>query len=107
MDYDFKLFFVLKASNRGVRDEDLILKSKVNECICQAQTKSKIAFRVIINQIMDDEVYNLYRDNMAIDNFRRFSADLKISGHKFTKIHIDNVLLFRFDTIKSLGFDLN
>ncbi|KAG0306105.1 hypothetical protein BGZ98_002969 [Dissophora globulifera] len=102
MDYDFKLFFVLKASNRGIRDEDLILMSKVNECICQAQTKSKIHFRVIINQIMDDEVYNLYRDNMAIDNFQGFFVDLKIPGYSFNEIHIDNVLLLRFDADNTL-----
>ncbi|KAG0310538.1 hypothetical protein BGZ99_000324 [Dissophora globulifera] len=102
MDYDFKLFFVLKACNRGVNDEDLILMSKVNECICQAQTKTKIDFRVIINQIMDDEVYNLYRDIMAIDNFRSFFAHLKISGYSFNDIRIENVLLLRFDAAKPL-----
>ncbi|KAG0311422.1 hypothetical protein BGZ99_010174 [Dissophora globulifera] len=105
MDCHFKLFFVLKACNRVVRDEDLTLISKVNGYICQAQTKSKIDFRVVINQTMDDEVYNLYHDNMAIDNFRSFLEDLEIPGYKLNKIHIDNVLLFRFDGTKSLGIE--
>ncbi|KAG0310539.1 hypothetical protein BGZ99_000325 [Dissophora globulifera] len=102
MRYDFKLFFVLKADNRGVGDADLILMSKVNECIRQAQTKVRIKFRVIINQIMDDDVYNMYETSVAVDNFRGFFAGLTIKGYSFSDIHILSVLLLRFDKQKIL-----
>ncbi|KAG0310540.1 hypothetical protein BGZ99_000326 [Dissophora globulifera] len=98
--YEFKLFFVLKANNRGPPLEELILISKVHECVHQAQAESRIEFAIIFDQIMDDPVYNMYREKVAVDNFRRFFADVKIPGCSFNDIHIDNVIMLRFDTGK-------
>ncbi|KAG0306107.1 hypothetical protein BGZ98_002971, partial [Dissophora globulifera] len=100
LDGEPALFFVLKASNRSPPLEELILISKVHECVHQALAETRIEFTIIIDQIMDEQVYSLYRDNVAIDNFRRLFAEVKIKGCSFNDIQIDNVIMLRFDTGK-------
>ncbi|KAF9167391.1 hypothetical protein DFQ26_004720 [Actinomortierella ambigua] len=93
--YRYNLTFVLKASNRGFEDADLLMMSKVNEYV-RGVDGSKVTFKVIINQIMDDAVYNMYNETMAKDNFRSLFAKLKEEGLHFD-IKINSVLLLRRD----------
>ncbi|KAG0306106.1 hypothetical protein BGZ98_002970 [Dissophora globulifera] len=99
-NYDFKLFFVLKADNRGPPNNELILMSKVNECVHQAQAETRVKFTAIINQIMDDNVYKLYADYVVDDKFRGLFTKMKIPGCIFNDIHIENVIMLRFDEEK-------
>ncbi|KAF9321226.1 hypothetical protein BG006_002660, partial [Podila minutissima] len=95
--YDYKLYFVLKASNRGPNDYDLLMMSKINECIKQANG-SRVSFRLIVNQIMDQGVYDMYKEGLQNDNCRSLFATMhaKIPGFSFD-IQIDNVMLLMFD----------
>ncbi|KAG0269896.1 hypothetical protein BGZ95_001862 [Linnemannia exigua] len=104
-NYNFKLVFVLKADNRGPSDQDLVLMSKVNSSVREANAMSKVDFQVIVNQIMDTEIYDMYQKEIAHDNFRSFFAKLKIENFSFD-IHIKNVRLFMYnkDKITSEGF---
>ncbi|KAF9352751.1 hypothetical protein BGX26_009464 [Mortierella sp. AD094] len=92
--YDYKLYFILKASNRGPDDKELVMMAKVNECVQQAG--SNAIFRVIVNQILDEEVYDLYLKCMANDNCQRMFETLKIDGFSFN-ITVDSVLLLCFN----------
>ncbi|KAF8976092.1 hypothetical protein BGZ46_008580 [Entomortierella lignicola] len=94
--YDYKVFFVLKANNRGPDDAEMVMMAKFNE---QARRidGAKISFRVIVNQIMDQEVYDIYRDNVAGDNFRGLFSSLNLRGFSFD-IKIDKVILLWFNT---------
>ncbi|KAF9202944.1 hypothetical protein BGZ49_006949 [Haplosporangium sp. Z 27] len=92
--YDYKLYFVMQASNRGPDDAEMMMMSRINECIKQAN--SKASFRLIVNQIHDQDIYNMYMDNIAMDNCKGFFGSLNIEGYSFD-IKIDNVLLIRFD----------
>ncbi|KAG0221555.1 hypothetical protein B0O80DRAFT_422801 [Mortierella sp. GBAus27b] len=93
--YDYKLFFVILAGNRGLTTEDVALMSIVDECIRQANG-AKIDFQVIVNQINDDAIYNMYYEHVAKDNFRGLFASLKIKGHSFN-ISVNGVILILFD----------
>ncbi|KAG0282416.1 hypothetical protein BGZ96_000494 [Linnemannia gamsii] len=93
--YDYKLYFVLKASNRGPDDADMVMMSRINECIQQANG-AKVSFRVIINQIQDDEVEKMYRTEVAEDNFKSLFESLDIENFSFD-INIDSVTLVRFN----------
>lgn len=67
--YNHKLYFALKADNRGPQDPELVMMAKVNECVKRIDG-SKVTFRIIFNQIHDDATYNMYRDELAYDNFK-------------------------------------
>ncbi|KAF9382712.1 hypothetical protein CPB97_006995 [Podila verticillata] len=92
--YDYKLYFVMKADNRGPLNSDLVMMSKVNQCIKQVDG-SRVSFRIIVNQITDQEVYDLYEQRLANDNFATLFKSLKIPGYSFD-IKIDRVMLLRF-----------
>lgn len=94
-DYEYKLFFVLKASNRGPDDGEIVMMSKISESIKQVNG-CRVSFRVIVNQIMDQRVYDMYQDHLAKDNFVSFFGALDIPGFSFN-IKIDGVILLRFD----------
>ncbi|KAG0324736.1 hypothetical protein BG000_002093 [Podila horticola] len=94
LDYEFKIFFVMKASNRGPDDAEMVMMSKINECI-KTVAGSRVSFRLIVNQIMDDEVNKMYEDNMAKDKCRSFFKTLDIEGFSFD-IKIDSVMLLRY-----------
>ncbi|KAG0003154.1 hypothetical protein BGZ65_001963 [Modicella reniformis] len=94
--YDYKLYFVLKANNRGPEDADMVMLSRISECI-QRANGTRISFRVIINQIQGEDVYGMYKEEVANDNFRNVFKTLKLEGFSFDNIQIDNVLLLRYD----------
>ncbi|KAG0021822.1 hypothetical protein BGZ82_011188 [Podila clonocystis] len=94
LDYDFKIFFVMKADNRGPSDSDMVMMSKINESI-KTVHGSRVSFRVIVNQIMSDDVHEIYQENLAKDNFKSFFASLDIEEFSFD-IKIDSVMLLRF-----------
>ncbi|KAG0330775.1 hypothetical protein BG000_011462, partial [Podila horticola] len=104
--YDYKLYFVLKASNRGPDDHDLLMMSKINECIRQANG-SRVSFRLIVNQIVDQRVYDMYKEGLQDDNCKSLFATMAAEIPEFSfDIQIDNVMLLRFDkeTVSSRGF---
>ncbi|KFH72865.1 hypothetical protein MVEG_00090 [Podila verticillata NRRL 6337] len=94
LDYEFKFFFIMKADNRGPSDAELVMMSKVNECI-KTSYGSRVSFRVIVNQIMNDEVNKIYEDHVAKDNCESLFQGLDIPGYSFD-IKIDSVILLRY-----------
>ncbi|KAF9313938.1 hypothetical protein BG006_004046, partial [Podila minutissima] len=94
LDYEFKIFFVMKADNRGPSDPEMVMMSKINECI-KTVTGSRVSFRLIVNQIMSDEVYKMYEDYVAKDNCKSFFDGLDIQDFSFD-IKIDSVMLLRY-----------
>ncbi|KAF9382716.1 hypothetical protein CPB97_006999 [Podila verticillata] len=97
--YDYKLYFVTKADNRGPSNADLVMMSKINKCIKQV-SGSRVSFRVIVNQIMGEDMYEMYQQEMAFDNFvTLFKAldtdEIELRGFSFD-IEIDKVMLLRF-----------
>ncbi|KAF9212102.1 hypothetical protein BGZ59_007201 [Podila verticillata] len=97
--YDYKLYFVTKADNRGPSNADLVMMSKINQCIKQV-TGSRVSFRVIVNQIMGRDMYDMYQQEMAFDNFKSFfkaldTDEIELRGFSFA-IEIDKVMLLRF-----------
>ncbi|KAF9376944.1 hypothetical protein CPC16_012071 [Podila verticillata] len=95
LGYDYKLYFVMLATNRGPDDRDLVMMSRINDCIKEVKG-SQVSFRLIVNQIMDERVFGMYQDELAYDNFKSFFKELKIDGFSFN-IKIDHVTLLRFD----------
>ncbi|KAF9435839.1 hypothetical protein BGZ76_005414 [Entomortierella beljakovae] len=94
--YEYKLYFVLHAHCRGIPNEELLMMYKVNEVVRQAG--SWATFRIIVNQIPDDDVYRLYRDAIAEDNCRGLFEELNIEGYSFNHIQIEEVMLVRFSS---------
>ncbi|KAF9112126.1 hypothetical protein BGX27_003939 [Mortierella sp. AM989] len=92
--YEYKLYFVLKASNRGPDDAEMLMMARINECVGKA--KSKATFRVIVNQIQEQDIYEMYEKNVAADNCRGLFEMVKIEGYSFD-IKVENVLLIRYD----------
>ncbi|KAF9325723.1 hypothetical protein BG006_010810 [Podila minutissima] len=97
MDFEFKIFFVMTANNRGPQDREMVMMSKINECIKTA-AGSRVSFRLIVNQIMSDDVYKMYEHHVAKDNCKTLFKDLDIEGFSFD-IKIDSVMLLRFDEV--------
>ncbi|KAG0029640.1 hypothetical protein BGZ81_003567 [Podila clonocystis] len=94
-DYEYKLYFVMKADNRGPPDAEMVMMSKINESIKQVNG-CRVSFRVIVNQIMSPEVYDMYDEGLAKDNFQSLFATLDIPGFSFD-IKIDGVMLLEYD----------
>ncbi|KAF9022914.1 hypothetical protein BGZ52_000354 [Haplosporangium bisporale] len=94
LDYDFKLFFIMKADNRGPSDAEMVIMSKINECI-KTVDGSRVSFRVIVNQIMSDDVSKIYEDYVAKDNCKSLFEGLDIPGFSFD-IKVDSVMLLRY-----------
>lgn len=80
--YDYQLFFIMQASNRGPSDNELIKMSKINGCIKRI-SGLRISFHVIVNKIEFEEVYDMYRDNLAHDNCKSLFESLEIPGFSF------------------------
>ncbi|KAG0004110.1 hypothetical protein BGZ65_000913 [Modicella reniformis] len=93
--YDYKIFFVVMASNRALTYADLSLMFLVNDAIRQVND-AKVAFRIIVNQIRDDEMYKMYDEHLAKDNCRSFFGSFKFEGRPFD-IQINDVLLLRYN----------
>ncbi|KAF8986330.1 hypothetical protein BGZ52_009092 [Haplosporangium bisporale] len=109
-NYDYKLYFVTLATNRGPLNPDLVMMSKVNQCIKKVGG-SHVSFRVIVNQIMAAPVYEMYKKEMASDNFKSFfqsldkAKEIGLRGFSF-KISIDSVMLLMFNEsdVETHGF---
>ncbi|KAF9168583.1 hypothetical protein DFQ26_005614 [Actinomortierella ambigua] len=93
--YRYNLTFVLRANNRGFEEADLLMMSKVNEYV-RGLDGLKVTYKVIINQIMDDAVYNMYNESVVKDNFKSQFAELEEEGYHFD-IKINSVLQLRHD----------
>ncbi|KAF9212104.1 hypothetical protein BGZ59_007203 [Podila verticillata] len=108
--YDYKLYFVTLATNRGPLNPDLVMMSKVNQCIKKANG-TRVSFRVIVNQIMAAPVYDMYQQEMAFDNFKSFfetldkAKEIGLRGFSF-EISIDSVMLLMFSEsdVETNGF---
>ncbi|KAF9323968.1 hypothetical protein BG006_000966 [Podila minutissima] len=83
------------CSNRGPADDEIVLVSKINDSIKQVNGH-RVSFRVIVNQIMDQSVYDMFQDHLAKDNCVSFFGSLDLPGFSFD-IKIDGVMLLRFD----------
>ncbi|KAG0217721.1 hypothetical protein BGX31_000155, partial [Mortierella sp. GBA43] len=92
--YKYKLFFILIAHPRGFQGQDLALMSQVNKCVRQANM-SKIDFRIIINQIQDDEVYKMYEERVVKDNFQKAFGSPQLKKYNLD-IQVNGVMLVRF-----------
>ncbi|KAG0315732.1 hypothetical protein BG000_005093, partial [Podila horticola] len=103
--YDYKLYFVMLASNRGPDDKEMVMMSRINDCIKKADG-SRVSFRVIVNQIPDQKVYDMYQESLADDNCESLFASMDIEGFSFD-IKIDNVMLLMFDKeeVSKCGFE--
>lgn len=93
--YDFKLYFVLQASNRGPTPQELVMMHEVNKCVRQSGSGEHMTFRIIVNQIPSNVVKELYKP-LADNNFVHYFDQLRIDGYSFD-IKIGKVLLLDFD----------
>ncbi|KAK3808457.1 MAG: hypothetical protein J3Q66DRAFT_76226 [Benniella sp.] len=102
--YDYKLFMVLKGTNRGITAEDLALMSKVSKCVRQAND-AKVEYRVIVNQIENEDIYKMYEERVVKDNFRGI-IDLIGRDQYELDIEITSVMLVRTDEAAVKGMQL-
>ncbi|KAF9352754.1 hypothetical protein BGX26_009467 [Mortierella sp. AD094] len=93
--YSYKIFFVLKAESNGPDNREMVMMAKVNECVRQA-TGAKVKFGVIINQIADDQVYQMYYEEAVENKFQKHFSSLTIPGFSFD-IDIGHVALLSRD----------
>ncbi|KAF9352753.1 hypothetical protein BGX26_009466 [Mortierella sp. AD094] len=100
LGYDYRIYFILKASNRGPSDAELAMIANVNK-IVQNSRCTMVVYRVIINQILDQEVFDMYKENIAEDNFKTLFSTLDIRNLSFNFI-IEGVTLLRYDTKDNL-----
>ncbi|KAF9372827.1 hypothetical protein CPB97_000991 [Podila verticillata] len=93
--YDYKVYFVMLATNRGPSNADLVMMSKISECIKRAGG-SPVSLRIIVNQIMEENVFKMYQE-LADDNFKSFleTNDIELQGISFD-ITVDSVILLKF-----------
>ncbi|KAF8926924.1 hypothetical protein BGZ58_010762 [Dissophora ornata] len=94
--YNFKLFFVLRAGNSGPDNEDMVMMAKVNECVRKVGG-ARVTFRVIVNQIINQQVYDMYKEEIVKDNFQKRLSALNIDGFSFN-INIDHTILLWFNS---------
>jgi hypothetical protein len=93
--YKYKLFFVLRATNRGLCREDLAQMSAVNRCVRLAND-TKVEFGIIINQIQDELVYTMYKENFTRESLRKLFRDPRFESYELD-IEFNSVLLVRFN----------
>ncbi|KAF9372826.1 hypothetical protein CPB97_000990 [Podila verticillata] len=101
LEHSYRIYFVLKAGNRGPDDSEMVMMSKISECVRKADG-SQMSFGVIVNQIPTGEVETMYKQ-LAKDNFRDMFEALEIPGFTFD-ITIDSVIMLPFD---ELGLEQN
>ncbi|KAG0021825.1 hypothetical protein BGZ82_011191 [Podila clonocystis] len=88
--------FMMQADNRGPSDSDMVMMSKINERI-RTVHGSRVSFRLIANQVVGDEVHNMYQEEVVSSNFKSAFESLNITKFSFIDITMDNVLLLRYD----------
>ncbi|KFH72861.1 hypothetical protein MVEG_00086 [Podila verticillata NRRL 6337] len=96
LGFNYRFYFVLKADNRGPDDKEMVMMSRISECVRKADG-SQMSFGVIVNQILSDEVGAMYKE-LAKDNFRSMFEGLSIPGFVFD-IKIDSVIMLPFDEL--------
>ncbi|KAI9241266.1 MAG: hypothetical protein BYD32DRAFT_77366 [Podila humilis] len=96
LGFNYRLYFVLKADNRGPDDKEMVMMSRISECVRKSDG-SQMSFGVIVNQIPSEEVGDMYND-LAKDNFRSMFDGLSIPGFTFD-INIDSVIMLPFDEL--------
>ncbi|KAG0021824.1 hypothetical protein BGZ82_011190 [Podila clonocystis] len=96
-NYNYRLYFVLKADNRGPGDNEMVMMSKISECVRKADG-SKMSFGVIVNQIRTADVHSMYEQEMVSDRFQSVFAGLDIPGFTFD-IKIDSVIMLPYDEV--------
>lgn len=129
-EYDYKLIFVVQASNRTMTTDDMTLICEVNRCLVDAgmlqdqdggrargevgfydfydekyePQRPKISFRIIVNGISGQKQYDAY-NGFAHDKFQSFFSDNHTGATPFD-IHVEEVLLLRADddAVASGGF---
>ncbi|KAF9097776.1 hypothetical protein BGX27_000913 [Mortierella sp. AM989] len=101
--YRYMLYFVLEATNRGPPEKEMVMMSKVNECVRQAG--SKATYRMIINQIQSKKVYEMYDKSMALDNCECFFKSMQMKEFSFD-ITITGVLMLMYDEKAIEGYQL-
>ncbi|KAF9537807.1 hypothetical protein EC957_007655 [Mortierella hygrophila] len=121
--YNYKLIFVVQASNRTMTTDDMTLISEVNRCLVDAgmlqgqdgasgrgevglyafsdeeyelpSSLPKISFRIIVNGVSGQKMYNSY-EWFVQDKFQSFFADNDTKETPFD-IQVDDVLLLPAD----------
>ncbi|KAG9068609.1 hypothetical protein KI688_010885 [Linnemannia hyalina] len=130
--YNYKLIFVVQASNRTMTTDDMTLISEVNKCLVDAgmlqghdggsgrgevglydfsneryeppPPRPKISFRIIVNAVSGQKMHNSY-EWLVQDKFQSFFADNDTKETPFD-IQVDDVLLLPADddAIEKGGF---
>ncbi|KAF9212106.1 hypothetical protein BGZ59_007205 [Podila verticillata] len=101
LGHSYRIYFVLKAGNRGPDDSEMVMMSKISECVRKSDG-SQMSFGVIVNQVPSDKVEDMYKD-LTKDNFRSMFDGLSIPGFTFD-INIDSVIMLSYD---ELGLEQN
>ncbi|KAF9171828.1 hypothetical protein BGX21_009724 [Mortierella sp. AD011] len=76
--YEYKLYFVLKGDSRGPDDAELAMTSRVSQSVKDVDG-AHVTFRVIVNLIQTQDVYEMYKSELANDNFKSFFSKLEKS----------------------------
>lgn len=93
--YDYKLFFIMQASNRGPSDSEMVKMSKVNDCIKRI-AGLRFSFHVIVTKIAYNDVYEMYQKYLAEDNCKSLLQSLDIPGFSFN-FKVDGVSLVHLE----------
>ncbi|KAI9241270.1 MAG: hypothetical protein BYD32DRAFT_458071 [Podila humilis] len=101
LGHSYRIYFVLKAGNRGPDDSEMVMMSKISECVWKSDG-SQMSFGVIANQVPSDKVEDMYKD-LAKDNFRSIFDGLSIPRFTFD-INIDSVIMLSYE---ELGLEQN
>ncbi|KAG0269322.1 hypothetical protein DFQ27_004006 [Actinomortierella ambigua] len=94
-NHEYILYFVLRATNRGLENGELLMMAKFNLCIRRLADGEKVSYRVIVNQIMNDEAHDMYTKSLVRDNFRSLFKQMNAEGFSFD-IRVESVHLLSF-----------
>lgn len=104
-DYDYKLMFVFRHSERTVEAPDLALLQQLNLCLrktnifrdggADGAESSRVSFGIIVNGIPGKKAYKHY-ERFREEKFRSLFQGLHTPDDPFD-IQVDEVLLLRYD----------
>ncbi|KAF9365425.1 hypothetical protein BGX34_010052 [Mortierella sp. NVP85] len=100
--YEYKLFIVLAAHNRGLQPRDLALISAVNKSVRQADG-ANVEFGIIVNQIEGDAVYNMYAKDFSkklqrlrgVPILKKYGLDIQVGSVTLVRFEKEDVLAER------------
>jgi small GTP-binding protein len=100
--YEYKLFIVLAAHNRGLQLRDLALISAVNKSVRQANG-ANVEFGIIVNQIEGDAVYNMYAKDFSkklqrlrgVPILKKYGLDIQVGSVTLVRFEEEDVLAER------------